>query len=210
MYWLYVVTDPDLSNGLSHSQVAELACRGGADVIQLRDKNADDAEFSRYAREVKRICDKYGAMFIVNDRLEIALECEADGAHLGQSDMPISVARGKVPDGFILGCSVGSPEEAVKAERDGADYVALSPVFDTASKADADPGHGLSVLSEIRKAVKIPVLAIGGINKTNAESVVRAGAEGLAVISAVVSQPDVEKAARELREIIIKASSDRR
>ena len=210
MYWLYVVTDPDLANGLSHSQVAELACRGGADVIQLRDKNADDAEFSRYAREVKRICDRYGATFIVNDRLEIALECEADGAHLGQSDMPISVARSKVPDGFILGCSVGSPEEAVKAERDGADYVALSPVFDTASKADADPGHGLAVLSKIREAVKIPVLAIGGINKTNAESVVKAGAEGLAVISAVVSQPDVEKAARELREIIIRASSDRR
>ena len=209
MYWLYVVTDPDLSNGLSHSQVAELACRGGADVIQLRDKNADDAEFSRYAREVKRICDRYGAIFIVNDRLEIALECEADGAHLGQSDMPISEARGKVPDGFILGCSVGSPEEAVKAERDGADYVALSPVFDTASKADADPGHGLAVLTEIRRAVKIPVLAIGGINKDNAASVVKAGAEGLAVISAVVSQPDVEKAARELREMIIRASSDR-
>lgn len=210
MYWLYVVTDPDLANGLSHSQQAELACRGGADVIQLRDKNADDAEFSRYAREMKRICDRYGSTFIVNDRLDIALECEADGAHLGQSDLPIAEARKRVPKWFILGCSVGSPEEAVKAERDGADYVALSPVFDSASKLDAGPGHSLAVLSEIRKAVKIPVLAIGGINKDNAASVIEAGAVGCAVISAVVSQPDVEKAARELREIIIKASKVRR
>ncbi|MBR5998904.1 MAG: thiamine phosphate synthase, partial [Candidatus Methanomethylophilaceae archaeon] len=101
-------------------------------------------------------------------------------------------------------------EEAVKAERDGASYVALSPVFDSSSKDDAGPGHGLNILTEIKKAVRIPVLAIGGINKENAASVVKAGAEGLAVISAVVSQPDVEKAARELREIIVRASSDRR
>ena len=209
MYSLYVVTDANLSNGLSHTQIAELSCKGGADVIQLRDKDIDDAEFLRYAREIKRICDRYGSLFIVNDRFDIALECEADGAHLGQSDLPIAEARKRAPKGFILGCSVGSSEEAVKAEKDGADYVALSPVFDTKSKSDADPGHGLKVLSEIRKAVSIPVLAIGGINKDNAESVVKAGAEGLAVISAVVSQPDVEKAARELREIIIRASSAR-
>ncbi len=210
MYELYVVTDAGLSNGLSHSQICELACKGGADVIQLRDKDMDDAEFSRYARECKRICDKYGSIFIVNDRFDIALACEADGAHLGQSDYPIAEARRRAPEGFILGCSVGSPEEAIKAERDGASYVALSPVFDSSSKDDAGPGHGLRILSEIRKAVKIPVLAIGGINKDNAASVVEAGAEGLAVISAVVSQPDVEKAARELREIIVRASSGRR
>jgi thiamine-phosphate pyrophosphorylase len=210
MYTLYVVTDAELSNGLSHSQIAELACKGGADVIQLRDKNIDDAEFLRYAREIKRICDRYGSLFIVNDRFDIALQCEADGAHLGQSDLPISEARKRAPEGFILGCSVGSPEEAVKAERDGADYVALSPVFDSSSKLDAGSGHGLRTLSEIRKAVNIPVLAIGGINKDNAASVVKAGAEGLAVISAVVSQPDVTAAARELREIIVRASTDRR
>ena len=210
MYTLYVVTDAELSNGLSHSQIAELACKGGADVIQLRDKNIDDAEFLRYAREIKRICDRYGSLFIVNDRFDIALQCEADGAHLGQSDLPISEARKMAPEGFILGCSVGSPEEAVKAERDGADYVALSPVFDSSSKLDAGSGHGLRTLSEIRKAVDIPVLAIGGINKENAASVVKAGAEGLAVISAVVSQPDVAAAARELREIIVRASTDRR
>ena len=174
MYTLYVVTDAGLSNGLSHSEVCELACRGGADVIQLRDKEMDDSMFSRYAREMKRICDRYGSLFIVNDRFDIALECEADGAHLGQSDLPISEARKRAPEGFILGCSVGSPEEAIKAEKDGASYVALSPVFSTASKDDAGPGHGLGILSEIRKAVNIPVLAIGGINKDNAASVVRA------------------------------------
>ena len=210
MYTLYVVTDAGLSNGLSHPEICELASRGGADVIQLRDKEIDDPMFSRYAREMKRICDRYGALFIVNDRFDIALECEADGAHLGQSDLPIAEARERAPEGFILGCSVGSPEEAVKAERDGASYVALSPVFDSSSKDDAGPGHGLKILTEIKKAVRIPVLAIGGINRDNAASVVKAGAEGLAVISAVVSQPDVEKAARELREIIVRASSDRR
>ena len=199
---LYVVTDEGLSNGLSHTQITELCCQGGTDIIQLRDKNADDATFLRYAREMKRICDRFGTTFIVNDRFDIALECEADGAHLGQSDMDIADARARSPKGFILGCSVGNVEEALKAERDGADYVALSPVFDTLSKADADPGHGLDMLSQIKSAVKIPVYAIGGINKENARSVVDAGADAICVISAVVSQKDPAEAAESLKRII--------
>lgn len=202
MYELYVVTDDALSNGRTHMEVAELSCRGGADAIQLRDKNVSDDVFRGYAAEIRGICSEHNALFIVNDRLRIALECGADGAHLGQSDCPVSEARGMVPDGFILGCSVGSVEEAVKAESDGADYVALSPVFDTSSKRDADPGHGLSVLSDIKKAVGIPVIAIGGIDRDNAPSVIEAGADGVAVISAVVSQRDIEGSARELRGIV--------
>ena len=199
---LYVVTDEGLSNGLSHTQITELCCQGGTDIIQLRDKNIDDEMFLRYAREMKRICYRYNTTFIVNDRLEIALECEADGAHLGQSDMDISKARSMAPEGFILGCSVGNVEEALKAENDGADYVALSPVFDTLSKADADPGHGLDMLSGINSAVNIPVYAIGGINKDNARSVVDAGADAVCVISAVVSQRDPANAAESLKRII--------
>ncbi len=202
MALLYVVTDEGLSNGLSHTQITELCCKGGTDIVQLRDKDADDATFLRYAKEMKRICDKYGATFIVNDRFDIALGSEADGAHLGQSDMSISEARARSPEGFILGCSVGNVEEALKAEADGADYVALSPVFDTMSKADADPGHGLEMLSMIRSAVRIPVYAIGGINKDNARSVVDAGADAICVISAVVSQKDPAEAAESLKKII--------
>lgn len=202
MVSLYVVTDDGLSNGLSHTQITELCCQGGTDIIQLRDKNADDGTFLRYAREMKRVCDRFGTTFIVNDRFEIALESEADGAHLGQSDMDIADARARSPKGFILGCSVGSVEEALKAEKDGADYVALSPVFDTLSKADADPGHGLDMLSRIKSAVKIPVYAIGGINRENARSVVDAGADAICVISAVVSQKDPAEAAESLKRII--------
>ena len=202
MALLYVVTDEGLSNGLSHTQITELCCQGGTEIVQLRDKDADDETFLRYARECKRICDRYNTQFIVNDRFDIALEVEADGAHLGQSDMSISEARKRAPEGFVLGCSVGDVEEALKAESDGADYVALSPVFDTKSKLDADPGHGLDMLTRIKNSVRIPVYAIGGINKDNARSVVDAGADAICVISAVVSQKDPAEAARALREII--------
>ena len=202
MALLYVVTDEGLSNGLSHIQITELCCKGGTEIVQLRDKDIDDPAFLRYAKECKRICDRYGATFIVNDRFDIALECEADGAHLGQSDLSISEARSRAPEGFILGCSVGNVEEARKAESDGADYVALSPVFDTKSKSDADPGHGLDMLTLIKESVNVPVYAIGGINKDNARSVVDAGADAVCVISAVVSQDDPADAARSLRDII--------
>lgn len=202
MALLYVVTDEGLSNGLSHTQITELSCEGGADIIQLRDKDADDVTFLRYAMECKRVCDRYGRTFIVNDRLDIALASEADGAHLGQSDMSISDARRVAPADFILGCSVGNVEEAMRAESDGADYVALSPVFDTLSKRDADPGHGLDMLTRIKNSVSIPVYAIGGINEGNARAVADAGADAICVISAVVSQKEPSKAARALKDII--------
>ena len=207
-YALYVVTDPELGNGLSHSQIPELACKGGADVIQLRDKDADDVEFARYAREMKRICDRYGTTFIVNDRLDIAIAVEADGAHLGQDDMTIEEARSKVPEGFILGCSAQTLEEALKAERDGADYIGFT-VFGTPTKTDAE-GHGLEALALVKEKVSIPVVAIGGIKKHNAEEVIAAGADGIAVVTAVISQEDVSGAASELREIAVRALKARR
>ncbi len=201
-YDLYIVTDKELSNGLSHQEVTELCCKGNVDVIQLRDKNIDDSTFLAIAKDVREITKKYGVTFIVNDRVEIAIECNADGVHVGQSDCPVSEVRKIVPKNFIIGCSAGNVEEALKAESDGADYVAVSPVFDTKSKLDADPGHGLATVTAIRNAVKVPVIGIGGINAQNAESVIKAGADGISVISAVVSQPDVEKAAKELGELV--------
>ena len=202
MALLYVITDEDLSNGLSHSQIAELTCKGGVDILQLRDKTADDFSFLKTAREIRRITEKYGVTFIVNDRVDIAIKSNADGVHVGQSDMKVSEIRKMVSDDFIIGCSVGSVEEAKKAEKDGASHIVLSPVFNTSSKSDAGLGHGLKMLSEIKKNVNVPVYAIGGINKGNAKDVIQAGAEAIAVISAIVSQKDIIEATIELKNTI--------
>ena len=149
------------------------------------------------------------ARFIVNDRLDIALAAGADGVHLGQYDLPVAAARSLSPPSFIIGVSVGSVEEALAAERDGANYIALSPVFSTPTKDDAGPGHGLEVLREIKAAVKLPVIAIGGVNAGNVTEVVGAGADGVAVISAVLGADDVEAAARSMRELVIRAKASR-
>ncbi len=203
-YCLYVVTDDKLSNGLSHIEVAKRAYEGGADVVQLRAKGSDRQQMLLMAKEISAISKSYGRMFIVNDDPDVAIDSGADGVHVGQDDASVRSIRERMPDrDFIIGVSVGNPEEAMEAELEDASYVALSPIFDTTSKDDAGHGHGLETLKEIRKAVSIPVIAIGGINKDNAPDIIRAGADGVAVISAVVSQPDIAAAARELRKIIV-------
>ena len=207
-YDLYVITDEALAGGLSHSEIARRAVAGGADVIQLRHKVLGGQELVRIGREIRAITKPAGALFIVNDRLDVALACEADGVHLGQGDIGPGIARQLAPSGFIIGVSVGSLEEALRAEAEGSDYVALSPVFWTPSKTDAGPGHGLGRLRKIRDAVKIPVLAIGGIGTGNARDVIRAGADGIAVISAVVSAPDITGAARNLKSLIRQAKQE--
>lgn len=207
-YDLYVVTDDVLSNGRSHVEIAESAYEGGADTVQLRVKK-DRQRMLEYAMGISKISKRFGRTFIVNDDVDVAVRSGADGVHVGQSDLPVSEVKKIVPDGFIIGVSVGSAEEAIKAEKDGASYVALSPIFDTSSKSDAGHGHGLQVLREIRSAVNIPVLAIGGINEDNVSEVIEAGADGVAVISAVVSKGDIAGAARDLRAKIT-ASKARR
>lgn len=208
-YDLYVLTNEGLSNGLTHLEIAEQSYDGGADVVQLRVKDLDDMDFLDVAKEIAPIAKKHRKLFIVNDRLDIALASGAGGVHLGQSDGSVFAARNISPKNFVIGVSVGNVEEALAAEREGASYVALSPVFTTPSKADAGEGHGLEMLRSIKDAVKIPVIAIGGMNKDNIPDVIEAGADGIAVISAVVSQPDIVKAARDLKKLI-KASKDRR
>jgi len=207
---LYVVTDETLGKGRSHAEIAKLACAGGADAIQLRDKCCSMRELCRTGREIRETTRKTGTLFIVNDRLDVALACGADGVHLGQGDMSVDVARQIVPRSFVIGVSVGTVGEAVASEEAGADYVALSPVFSTASKDDAGPGQGLSVLREMKEAVSVPVIAIGGITKENAGDVIAAGADGVAVISAVVGQPDITAAARDLKDRIAAAKQERR
>ena len=205
---LYVITDESISHGIPHAGIARRALEGGADVIQLRDKTRSCRDLVRIGKEIHAMTKPAGALFIVNDRLDVALACGADGVHLGQGDISPGVARQLSPPGFIIGVSVGDSREAQSAEREGADYVVLSPVFATSSKDDAGPGHGLRQLRAIRRSVAIPVLAIGGIGPGNVRDVIRAGADGIAVISAVVSAPDIAKAARDLRAMVQEAKRE--
>jgi thiamine-phosphate pyrophosphorylase len=207
---LYVITDEAIAGGMSHAEIAQRAIAGGADVIQLRDKVCGCRELIRIGRTLREITKKSGTLFIINDRLDVALACGADGVHLGQDDICAVVARQLSPPGFIIGISVGTVEEAVRAEQDGADYIALSPVFPTASKNNAGPGHGLDVLQKIRQKVSLPIIAIGGINQDNVREVIVAGADGVAVISIVVGSPDITCAARELKNRIEKCKEDMR
>ena len=199
---LYVITDEAISRGLSHAEIAQRAIDGGADVVQLRDKTCGFRELNRIARSLRRITMKTRTLFIINDRLDVALACGADGVHLGQDDIRADVARQIAPSGFIIGVSVGTVDEALKAEQDGADYIAISPLFSTGSKNDAGPGLGLDVLREMRRNVTVPIIAIGGIKPDNVRDVIAAGADGVAVISAVVGSMDISAAARELRALV--------
>ena len=201
-YELYVVTDEGLSRGCTHLQITDLAVKGGADVIQLRDKNRSGRELYEVACTIRDITAKAGVLFIVNDRLDIALASRADGVHIGQQDLPLAIVRSLATRPFIIGVSVTSVREAVLAEREGADYVAVSPVFTTGSKDDAGPGLGIEMVSEISSAISIPVIGIGGINTENAGDVFTAGAAGVAVISAVVSQLDITGATKAFKSRI--------
>ncbi|KLK88954.1 thiamine-phosphate synthase [Methanoculleus sediminis] len=209
-YDLYVVTDETIGRGRSHADLARLAVAGGADVIQLRDKRLPGRELFAAAVVIREITRDAGALLIVNDRLDVALAAGADGVHLGASDLPVREARRIAPPGFVIGASVGSVAAAVRAAAEGADYVALSPTFSTGSKDDAGPGHGLAALSEIRSAVSLPLVAIGGITAGNVSDVIAAGADGVAVISAVVGEDDVTAAARNLRARIVAAKAGSR
>jgi thiamine-phosphate pyrophosphorylase len=201
MDWtLYVITDAKLSRGRSHLEVARAAIEGEASVIQLRDKEATTRQLVEVGRELRALAREKGVTFMVNDRVDVALAVDADGVHVGQDDMPVPLARRLMGPGKIVGASAATSSEARKAEAEGADYVAASPVFSTPTKPDAPPPTGLEGLRAIVEAVALPVIAIGGINPENAGAVIQAGAAGVAVISAVVSAPDIAAAARRLRE----------
>lgn len=203
MDWtLYVITDAKLSRGRSHLEVAHLAIEGGASIIQFREKEMTTRELVETARRLKELTNQNDVPFIVNDRLDVALAVDADGVHVGQDDMPAALARQLIGPHKILGVSASTAEEALQAERDGADYVSASPVFTTPTKPDAPPPTGLEGLKAIVEAVNLPVIAIGGINQENAREVMEAGAQGVAVVSAVVSALDIVAAARRLRETV--------
>lgn len=196
---LYVIIDPEVLGGRDEVEVCRQAIGGGSKAIQLRDKKRSKAEVLVEAQKLKQVCAEYDVPFIINDYLDIALACGADGLHLGQGDLPISVSRRLLPIDKVLGCSTTTLEEALQAEADGADYIAVGSIYPTPSKEGAIV-VGLERLCQIREAISLPVVAIGGINEENAPAVVKAGADAIAVISAVCGATDVGEAARKLAD----------
>jgi len=199
---LYVVTDRALSRQRSDLDVVRAALAGGATVIQLRDKQAGGRQLADTGRALLALTRAAGALLIVNDRVDVAVAIDADGAHVGQEDLGARDARRLLGPGKLLGVSAANAAEAVQAERDGADYIGAGTVFATATKADAGTPIGMEGLAAISRAVRIPSVAIGGINAANAAACIAAGAIGVAVISAVVSAEDIAGAARHLRGAI--------
>ena len=193
---LCVITDEKLS-GLRHHEVAEQSLRGGTPMIQLRDKKADLRYLHDEAEVIRRLCRRQGALFIVNDRLDLALAVEANGVHLGQEDLPAHLARPLLRPGMLLGISTHSIEEARAAEAAGADYIGFGPVFPTGTKTGTRPVVGLDGIRKAKVAVQIPVMAIGGITLDQVSEVIGAGADGVAVISAIVGSGDITAACRQ-------------
>ena len=194
---LYAIVDPECCGDRSAVEVAEAALRGGAHLVQLRDKRRDKGLVLPDASALFRLCESHGALFIVNDDVDLALVSGADGVHLGQSDLPAALARRLMPLGAVVGVSVNNAQEARTAEQDGADYVAVGAIFPTDTKANTRPS-GPNSVRQVREAVALPVVAIGGIKVENAASVVAAGADAVSVISALCGAEDVEAAARAL------------
>jgi len=201
---LYVITWSDPGMGRGHLDVARAAVEGGADALQLRDKEAGGRNLFSLAVEMREMAEKErgGCLFFLNDRIDIAQAAGAHGAHLGQDDLPAGAARALLGEGMILGISAATVEEAVEAEAAGADYLGVGPVFATPSKADAVPPVGLKGLRGIKEAVGIPVVAIGGVSEDVVEEVFGAGADGIAVISAVAGAEDMLEAVRRLRRAV--------
>ena len=201
-YSLYLVTDRSLARGRASSDVVREAVTGGVTCVQLREKNCGTREFMEEARAVRAATRALGVPLIVNDRVDVALAVGADGVHLGQQDMAIADARRLGPPGWIIGVSAETVADAVRAEKEGADYIGVSPVFATPTKTDHAEPLGLEGLRAIRAATKLPLVAIGGIHAGNARDVIRAGADGLAVVSAIVSADFPREAAGQLRQEI--------
>jgi len=186
----YFITDSNLSIAGNISDVQN-AVRAGVSFVQYREKDKDTLFLYREALQISEICRSFNTPFVVNDRIDIAMAVDADGVHLGQTDMPYDVARSLLGKKKIIGITVHNIEEAILAEKQGADYIGVAPIFSTATKKDAGEPCGLKGLEEIKKVCKIPVAAIGGINISNAHDVIKAGADMICAISAVVSSNDV-------------------
>lgn len=202
---VYVIVDISFARGRRLQEVVNAVIQGGATIIQLREKKATTRQILKMGKIAGTLCRRAGIPLIINDRVDIAMALDADGVHLGPDDMPVAIARRLWERGKIIGASAGTVEEALAAKKDGADYLGVGAIYATDTKADAGEPVGPETLAEIKKASKMPVVGIGGINQDNAAPVIRAGADGVAVISAAVGAPDIAAAVRLLVDIVNEA-----
>jgi thiamine-phosphate pyrophosphorylase len=202
-YSLYLVTDRGLARGRSALEIVSAAVHGGATVVQLREKDCSTRDFIEQGLAIKEFLKDQGVPLIINDRVDVAQAVRADGVHLGQTDMPLGLAKKILGDSMIIGISAESLQDAIEAEKGGADYLGVSPIYATPTKTDTAPPLGLEGLRQIRKAVRLPLVGIGGLNRDNAAEVIRNGADGVAVVSAIVAADDPQTAADALKQIII-------
>ena len=199
---VYLVTDRGLLAGRRLTDVVAAAVAGGVTCVQLREKEASGREFVRIAKELLEVLRPVGVPLIINDRVDVAVAADADGAHVGQDDIPAAAARKMLGPDKILGVTVATPEEAAKAAEEGADYVGASAVFATPTKTDTGSPMGIDGLRRLCMASPVPVVAIGGVNAENAGDMIRAGAAGVAVVRAIMAASDPKAAAQLLREVV--------
>ncbi len=204
-YSLYLVTDRGLSKGRPTLDIVRSAVQGGVTCVQVREKECSTLDFIEQAQSIKEYLQSKGVPLIINDRVDVALAVKADGVHLGQTDMPLDMAKNIIGDSMIIGISAESLEDAIAAEKGGADYLGVSPIYATPTKTDTAPPLGLEGLQTIRKRVSLPLVGIGGLNRDNAAAVIRHGGDGVAVVSAIVAADDPMQAADELKHLIDEA-----
>lgn len=197
---LYAVTDRAWLGDKTLSWQVEESLKGGATMIQLREKHLDHEHFLKEAKEIKELCRKYQVPFLINDDVDLAVEVDADGVHVGQHDMEAGKVRKKIGPNRILGVSAQTVEQALLAQQAGADYLGVGAVFPTGTKDDAD-AVSIQTLGEICRAVSIPVVAIGGIGQHNVMQLAGSGICGIAVVSAIYAQPDIQNAASTLHAL---------
>lgn len=193
-YKLYLVTDRDVLGSRNLVNAVEEAIKGGTTIVQIREKNCSSLDFYQVAMQVKEVTSKYNVPLIINDRLDIALAIKADGLHIGQEDLPLTVARKIVGEDMIIGVSATTLEEAVLAQEQGADYVGIGSMYPTSTKLDAKPVT-FNDLRAIRKAVKIPIVGIGGITADNVSELMETNIDGVAIVSAILGKEDIKEAA---------------
>ena len=206
-YTLYLVTDRRLMSTATLSEAVEQAILGGCTMVQLREKEASAYSFFKFAEEIKGITDHYEIPLIINDRIDIALAVGAAGVHVGQNDIPAYAVRNIIPHNMLLGVSAASVDEAIQAQRDGADYLGIGAMFPTGTKDDAR-AVSMVELRKIQQAVKIPIVTIGGINKNNVASFHAMNIDGVAIVSAIIAEPDIKGAASELKSLFLAGGSD--
>lgn len=200
-YKLYLVTDRDLLKNTDLYTAVEEAIKGGVTLVQLREKDITTLEFYNTALNIKKVTDKYNIPLIINDRIDIALAVNASGVHIGQKDIPCTIARKILGNDKILGVSATTLSQAIKAEKEGADYIGVGAIFHTSTKQDAKP-VSIDILKEIKETLSIPVVAIGGITIKNIHQLDSSNIDGIAVVSNILGKEDIRLASENLNSLI--------